>query len=59
MINKQPLEELKSLILSSWGTMKIVRSTYRDVIIASFLINLFVLATPLFTMNVYDNSYPK
>ena len=42
-----------------WSTLKISASTYKDVIFASLLVNLFVLATPLFTMSVYDRVIPN
>ena len=42
-----------------WSTLWQNRGIYRDVIIASIVINLFVLANPLFVMNVYDRIVPN
>jgi len=42
-----------------WSTLKLSRGIYADVIFASVLVNLFVLATPLFTMSVYDRVIPN
>jgi ATP-binding cassette, subfamily C, bacterial LapB len=42
-----------------WGTLAENKRIYRDVMLAAFLVNMFALAMPVFTMNVYDRVVPN
>lgn len=42
-----------------WSTLWASKAIYRDVLIASIVINIFILANPLFVMNVYDRIVPN
>ncbi|MEM9255864.1 MAG: type I secretion system permease/ATPase [Pseudomonadota bacterium] len=42
-----------------WDAIRANTPIYRDVFLAAFFINLFALALPLFTMNVYDRVVPN
>lgn len=42
-----------------WSAMVHNRALYRDAMLASVLVNIFALAMPLFTLNVYDRVVPN
>ncbi len=42
-----------------WSTIRKSRGLYAEVLVASLLINLFALVTPLFIINVYDRVVPN
>lgn len=42
-----------------WGTLKENWSIYREVILATIMINCFALGSTLYTMNVYDRVIPN
>lgn len=60
-LDRKSLEDLGYLSTKSWFWGTIFKSwrIYRDVFVASFLINLFGLASPFFVLNVYDRVIPN
>lgn len=42
-----------------WGVIQESRGLYKDIILASVIINLFAIAMPLFVMNIYDRVVPN
>lgn len=42
-----------------WSSISENRAIYRDVLVAAFVTNIFALAMPLFTMNIYNRVIPN
>ncbi|MGY0220079.1 type I secretion system permease/ATPase [Endozoicomonadaceae bacterium StTr2] len=61
LLNKGTQEEDTELKRSRWfwSAFKPYVPIYRDVLLASLLVNMFALASPLFVMNVYDRVVPN
>lgn len=60
-MERQSLDDLGSISTKDWfwGTLFKSWRIYRDVFVASFLINVFGLASPFFVLNVYDRVIPN
>ena len=60
-VERETLDEISPGIKKNWfwGTLFESWRIYRDVFIASFLINVFGLASPFFILNVYDRVIPN
>jgi ATP-binding cassette subfamily C protein LapB len=60
-VERETLDEISPGIKKNWfwGTLSESWRIYRDVFIASFLINVFGLASPFFILNVYDRVIPN
>ena len=57
--NKADQKYLQSPKHWFWDSLKFSHKLYIDVIVATFLLNIFALATPLFVRNVYDRVVPN
>ncbi|BBP45611.1 ABC transporter [Thiosulfatimonas sediminis] len=55
----QALKIAKPSLHWFWGVIQENRGLYKDILIASILINLFAIAMPMFVMNVYDRVVPN
>jgi ATP-binding cassette subfamily C protein LapB len=60
-VERETIDEISPGIKKNWfwGTLSESWRIYRDVFVASFLINVFGLASPFFILNVYDRVIPN